>query len=112
MNIWVEKRIFPGAYPPTLKEMMGIFEPFNFSVLDVENLRLHYAKTLEDWAQRYEDNIDTIQRMFDVIFVRAWRLYLCGSIAAFRTGELQLFQVLFNRGVNNNVPWTREHLYR
>ncbi len=112
MNIWVEKRIFPGAYPPTIKEMMDIFEPFNFSVLDVENLRLHYAKTLEDWAQRYEENIDTIQRMFDVIFVRAWRLYLCGSIAAFRTGELQLFQVLFNRGVNNDVPWTREHLYR
>ena len=49
MNAWIEKRIFPGAYPPTLKEMMEIFEPNRFSVLDVENLRLHYAKTLAHW---------------------------------------------------------------
>ncbi|MDX1824475.1 MAG: cyclopropane-fatty-acyl-phospholipid synthase family protein, partial [Thiohalomonadales bacterium] len=47
MNAWIERRIFPGAYPPTLREMMDIFEPNRFSVLDVENLRLHYARTLE-----------------------------------------------------------------
>ena len=28
-------------------------------------------------------------------FARAWRLYLAGSVAAFRAGNLQLFQVLF-----------------
>lgn len=111
MNRWIEKRIFPGAYPPTIKEMMDIFEPYNFSVLDIENLRLHYASTLEHWLQRYDDNIDAIKLMFDDTFARAWRLYLAGSIAAFRTGELQLFQVVFNRGTDNRVPWTREHLY-
>jgi len=52
-----------------------------------------------------------VTRMFDETFVRAWRLYLAGSISAFRTGELQLFQVVFNRSANNDVPWTREHLY-
>ena len=41
MNSWIEKRIFPGAYPPSLREMMDIFEPNDLSVLDVENLRLH-----------------------------------------------------------------------
>ena len=112
MNRWIEKRIFPGAYPPTLKEMMDIFEPYSFSVLDVENLRLHYAKTLEHWLQRYESSLDTVRQMFDENFVRAWRLYLSGSIAAFRVGDLQLFQVLFQRPLDNNVPWTREHLYR
>ena len=45
MNAWIEKRIFPGGHPPTLGEMMPIFETNYFSVLDVENLRLHYAKT-------------------------------------------------------------------
>lgn len=111
MNRWIEKRIFPGAYPPTLTEMMDIFEPYSFSVLDVENLRLHYAKTLEHWLQRYEGSLDTVRQMFDENFVRAWRLYLSGSIAAFRVGDLQLFQVLFQRPLDNNVPWTRRHLY-
>ena len=111
MNRWIEKRIFPGAYPPTLREMCDIFEPFDFSILDVENLRLHYARTLEHWLQRYEDSLDVIRNMFDENFIRAWRLYLCGSIAAFETGELQLFQVMFQRGLDNNIAWTREHLY-
>jgi cyclopropane-fatty-acyl-phospholipid synthase len=111
MNAWIEKRIFPGAYPPSIREMMDILEPWDFSVLDVENLRLHYAKTLEQWMERFDENEAAITDMFDENFVRAWRLYLAGSIAAFTTSELQLFQVLFARPRKNDVPWTREHLY-
>jgi len=112
MNAWIDKRIFPGAYPPTLREMMDMFEPNRLSVLDVENIRLHYAKTLEWWVQRYEENVDAISAMFDETFVRAWRLYLVGSIAAFVAGRLQLFQVLFARSGAKTVPWTRAHVYR
>ena len=111
MNAWIEKRIFPGAYPPTLREMMEIFEPRAFSVLDVENLRLHYAKTLEHWLVRFERHADTVQTMFNENFVRAWRLYLAGSLAGFTSGSLQLFQVVFARGDNNTLPWSRAHLY-
>jgi cyclopropane-fatty-acyl-phospholipid synthase len=111
LNPWIERRIFPGAYPPTLREMMEIFEPNGFSVLDVENLRLHYARTLEHWLERYEANVDTVRSMFDEAFVRAWRLYLAGSIKAFEHGTLQLFQVLFSRSGMNTIPWTRDHLY-
>jgi cyclopropane-fatty-acyl-phospholipid synthase len=109
---WIERRIFPGAYPPTLREMMEIFEPQRFSVLDVENLRLHYAKTLEHWLARYENASEQVSTMFDENFKRAWRLYLAGSLVSFRTGFLQLFQVLFTRERNNEIPWSREHLYR
>jgi len=112
MNAWIDKRIFPGAYPPTLREMMDLFEPNGLSVLDVENIRLHYAKTLEWWLQRYEENVDAVRDMFDETFVRAWRLYLTGSIAAFTNGTLQLFQVLYSRHGAKNVPWTRAHVYR
>ncbi|HEX9021121.1 MAG TPA: cyclopropane-fatty-acyl-phospholipid synthase family protein [Nitrospirota bacterium] len=111
MNPWIEKRIFPGAYPPTLREMMEIFEPAGFSVLDVENLRLHYAKTLEHWLERFEKASGPIAGMFDRKFIRAWRLYLAGSIAAFAAGDLQLFQVVFAKQHNNDIPWTRAHLY-
>ena len=112
MNAWIDKRIFPGAYPPTLREMMDMFEPNALSVLDVENIRLHYAKTLEAWLERYEQNIDAVRAMFDEPFVRAWRLYLVGSIAAFLTGKLQLFQVLYAHSGAKQVPWTRAHVYR
>ncbi|MGE3480523.1 MAG: class I SAM-dependent methyltransferase [Gammaproteobacteria bacterium] len=112
MNAWIEKRIFPGAAPPSLAEMTQIFEPAGFAVLDIENLRLHYARTLEHWLLRFERARDRIEEMFDARFVRAWRLYLAGSIAAFLTSEMQLFQVVFNRGASNEVAWTRDHLYR
>jgi cyclopropane-fatty-acyl-phospholipid synthase len=112
MNAWIDKRIFPGAYPPTLREMMDMFEPNQLSVLDVENIRLHYAKTLEGWLQRYEENVEAVRAMFDETFVRAWRLYLVGSIAAFLAGKLQLFQVLYAHTGAKNVPWTRAHVYR
>jgi len=108
---WIEKRIFPGAYPPSLGEMMGIFEPSNLSILDVENLRLHYARTLRDWLVLYENASERVRQMFDEKFVRMWRLYLAGSVAAFTTGTLQLFQVVFAPGESNDVPLTRAHLY-
>ncbi len=111
MNAWIERRIFPGAYPPSLKEMMDIFEPYRLSVLDVENLRLHYARTLEHWLERFERNGETVTQMMDEEFVKAWRLYLAGSIAAFRVGELQLYQVVFARCTNNDLAWSRAHLY-
>ncbi len=111
MNRWIEKRIFPGAYPPALSEMMNIFEPFDFSVSDIENLRLHYAETLRHWLRRFEQHSGRVHEMFDERFVRAWRLYLMGSIAAFKLGDLQLFQIVFGRGQHNDLPWSRAHIY-
>jgi cyclopropane-fatty-acyl-phospholipid synthase len=111
MNGWIERRIFPGAYPPSLGETMGIFEPLRFSVLDVENLRLHYAQTLRDWRARYSANLNSVRGMYDETFTRAWDLYLAGSIAAFTSGSLQLYQVLFARATNNELPASRSDLY-
>lgn len=111
MDEWTEKRIFPGAYPPSLREMMDIFEPCDFSVLDVENLRLHYARTIEHWLARYENSYEAVVDMFDEQFARMWRFYLASSVAVFLTGDLQLYQVLFARGTNNDLPWSRAYMY-
>ncbi|QBM19036.1 hypothetical protein MARI_31790 [Marinobacter sp. JH2] len=111
MNAWIEKRIFPGAYPPSIAEFMQICEHNDFSVLDVENLRLHYAQTLSHWMENFTRHEDTVTAMYDESFTRAWRFYLAGSIAAFRVGSLQLFQVVFSHGDNNQVPRTRQDLY-
>jgi cyclopropane-fatty-acyl-phospholipid synthase len=112
LHPWIEKRIFPGAYAPTLPEMLAILEPHDFAVLDVENLRLHYARTLEHWLARFESHADEVAQRFGEAFVRMWRLYLAGSVASFRAGSLHLFQLVFARTAKNDVPWTRAHVYQ
>ena len=111
MNAWIEKRIFPGAHPPAIGEFMDLFESADLSVQDVENLRLHYAQTLEHWLERFDENEDQVRSWYDEEFVRSWRLYLAGSIASFRVGTLQLFQATFAPGENNELPWNRHYLY-
>jgi cyclopropane-fatty-acyl-phospholipid synthase len=112
LSSWIRRRIFPGAYPPTLREAMEVFEPRDLAVLDVENLRLHYALTLEHWLARYRNAEEQVIRKFGAEFARGWRLYLAGSAAAFRSGSLQLFQVSFSRRGDDRVPWTRRYLYQ
>jgi len=110
-STWTRKRIFPGAYAPALGEVMQIFEPWDLSVLDVENLRRHYAKTLEHWLARFEKSEQKVSEMFSPEFMRAWRLYLAGAVAGFRVGTLQLFQIVFARTARRQIQWTRAHLY-
>lgn len=111
LNAWIRKYIFAG-YPPTLAEAADrVLGGHRFTVLDVENLRLHYALTLRHWRARFERAVPDLPAPFDDRFVRAWRLYLAGSEAAFTTGWLQLFQVVFARPGDNAVPWTRAFLY-
>ncbi|MDX1967169.1 MAG: cyclopropane-fatty-acyl-phospholipid synthase family protein [Planctomycetaceae bacterium] len=111
LDPWTLKYIFPGACPPSLRQMMDLFESSGFSVLDVENLRLHYARTCADWLARYEQHIDRVREMYDETFVRMWRLYLAASSAAFVNGDLQLFQVVFNRAADNTLLTTRADWY-
>jgi cyclopropane-fatty-acyl-phospholipid synthase len=108
LNPWIRKRIFPGAYPPTLTQVTSrILEPFDLSVLDVENIRPHYARTLEHWLARFDDARERVESIFDDSFARAWRLYLAGSQAAFTTGWMQLFQVAFARSRSQTHGWIR-----
>jgi cyclopropane-fatty-acyl-phospholipid synthase len=108
---WIRKRIFPGAYAPELGEAMRVLKPYGYSVLDVENLRLHYAKTLEHWLDRFDKAGERVSEMYDPWFRRAWRLYLAGSIAGFRSNTLQLFQIVFAGSKRTEIPWTRAALY-
>lgn len=110
-NFWINKRIFRGTHAPSLQELMEILEPWSLAAWDVENLRPHYVKTLEAWLQRFEAKQERIVADHGTKFFRAWRLYLCGSLAAFRVGDLQLFQVVFSRPQCDRFPLTRESLY-
>jgi cyclopropane-fatty-acyl-phospholipid synthase len=108
---WIRKRIFPGAHAPSLAEGMNVLQPRHYAVLDVENLRLHYARTLEHWLDRFEASSPQVVEMYGAWFQRAWRLYLAGSIAGFRAGTLQLFQITFAGSKRESSSWTRAPLY-
>lgn len=110
-SVWMRKRVFPGAYAPSLQEAMNVFEPQDFSVLHLENLRAHYAKTLEHWLGRFEQSYEAVVEKFGPQFARMWRLYLAGSIAAFRVGGLQLFQIVFagNKCASTPRTWSNLH---
>jgi cyclopropane-fatty-acyl-phospholipid synthase len=81
------------------------------SVVDVENLRLHYARTLADWSDRFAAARERVQTRSGEEFCRTWELYLAGSEAAFRTGWMQLFQVVFAPRDSPPPFFTRAPLY-
>ena len=112
VNPWILKYIFPGGYIPALEEIVHEMGKNGISVLDVENLRLHYAKTLEHWATNYERNAEKVRRISDDAFVRQWRLFLYTSIASFKYGDNRLYQIFFSKSLNNALPITREHVYQ
>jgi cyclopropane-fatty-acyl-phospholipid synthase len=108
VNAWTRKRIFPGGYVPTLAQVTTrILGPAGMSLVDVENLRLHYKRTLAHWSQRFAAVRDQVQQTYGEQFCRAWALYLAGSEAAFATSHMQLFQVLFVPRESPPPSWTR-----
>jgi cyclopropane-fatty-acyl-phospholipid synthase len=108
LNPWIRRRIFPGAYPPTLAEVATrVLEPAGMSVIDVENLRLHYARTLSCWGERFAVARNDIRSQYGDAFARAWELYLAGSRAAFAAGWMQLFQIVFAPRESAPPSWTR-----
>ena len=92
---------------PSLREMISCAAEDNFHTLDVENLRLHYNRTLLCWEKNFRAHIDEIREMFDEKFVRMWELYLCSCAATFHNGIIDLHQILLSKGINNELPMVR-----
>lgn len=106
-DAWTKKYIFPGGTVPSLREMIYAMSEDNFHILDVENLRLHYYRTLLCWEKNYKEHIDEVREMFGERFVRMWDLYLSACAATFHNGVIDLHQVLATKGINNDLPITR-----
>jgi cyclopropane-fatty-acyl-phospholipid synthase len=111
-NKWILKYIFPGGYIPSIRELIGHLPDFDFHLLDVESLRLHYAKTLDFWAKNFEKHVEKVREKYGERFVRMWRLYLNSCAASFRVSGLNIHQILFSKGLNNNLEMTRAFLYQ
>ncbi len=112
-DAWLEKYIFPGSLMPSLSEMCGPVEQSDrpLFVQDVENLRYHYALTLDHWVGRLEDHADLIRSKYGEAFYRMFRFYLHASAAGFRWGGILLYQMLLSNGYDNVAPLTRRHFF-
>jgi len=91
--------------------VVWLLPEYDFHLLDVESLRMHYAITLDRWAGGFEQNAEAVQKQYGDRFVRMWLLYLQSCAASFRYSGLDVHQILFSRGLNNDLPLTRQHLY-
>jgi cyclopropane-fatty-acyl-phospholipid synthase len=118
-ELFIRKHVFPGGWIPALSEVIVEMERCGLEVVDIENLRRHYALTLDVWVQRFEQNWKAIQALnpqrFDERFRRVWRTYLMGCAEMFRapSGYTHLFQIVFSKGnvSNTSYPMSRAHLY-
>jgi cyclopropane-fatty-acyl-phospholipid synthase len=109
-NPWLRKYIFPGGYSPALSEVLPVVERTGMFVTDIEILRLHYARTLRHWRERFLRNRDEIRTIYDERFCRMWEFYLVGCELAFVNQGHMVFQMQIGRSLTA-VPLTRDYIH-
>lgn len=108
-NPWIEKYIFPGGHIPSMSEFTPAIERSGLVITDIEVLRLHYARTLRLWRERFMARRDEALALYDARFCRMWEFYLSMSEAAFRYQDIAIFQVQLARR-QEAVPLTRDYI--
>jgi len=118
-EFFIREHVFPGGWIPSLADVIVAMEANGLEVVDIENLRRHYALTLDVWAERFDRKWSTIRALdpakFNERFRRIWRTYLIGCAEMFRSPHEQthLFQITFSKGnvTADGYPMTRDFLY-
>jgi cyclopropane-fatty-acyl-phospholipid synthase len=111
INPWMQRYIFPGAYLPTLSEIAPTIEAEGFWLTDLEVWRLHYAKTLAAWNERFQARRGEAAALYDERFCRMWEFYLQLCETAFRRSGHCVFQMQLTRNIDA-VPLSRGYIYR
>uniref|UniRef100_A0A7V4XVS1 Class I SAM-dependent methyltransferase n=1 Tax=Acidobacterium capsulatum TaxID=33075 RepID=A0A7V4XVS1_9BACT len=111
---FIGKYVFPDGELATISQASRAAEMAGFEIRDVDNLREHYALTLRCWVERLRANADTLLSIVPESTYRVWLLYMAGSAAAFRRGDIAVYQTLLSRPENGNshLPLTREDWYQ
>jgi cyclopropane-fatty-acyl-phospholipid synthase len=123
MGDFIEKYIFPGGELMHVSKVAETLSAGGLELLDVENLRPHYARTLWAWSDGLERQLDAARAVTNERTVRAYRLYLAGCAMSFERGWISLYQLLGSRptgreadgtmrGAQSDFPFNREYMYR
>ncbi len=109
-SAWIQRYIFPGGYIPAISEVIPAVEKAQLHITDMEILRLHYAKTLRAWRERFLARREEVAGMYDERFCRIWEFYLAASEAAFEVGLMMNFQIQLTRN-QLALPLTRSYMF-
>lgn len=109
-DAWMVKYIFPGGYAPALSELQKAVDKQWLVTTDIEALRLHYAKTLGLWYDRFMLHVDEARALYDERFVRMWRYYLLSMEASFSVGTMLVYQLQLGKTLDA-ARITRDYLY-
>lgn len=110
---FISKYVFPDGELPHISLALQAMQQGGLEVLDVENLRRHYARTLECWSNNFEAHREDIQRVVPETVYRVWRLYLAGCAQAFERDDIAIFQVVCQRTGQSaqSIAWNRRYMY-
>jgi cyclopropane-fatty-acyl-phospholipid synthase len=108
-----KKYVFPDGELVPIAHLLREAERAGFEVRDVENLREHYARTVERWVRRLEPLHPEAVRATDEVTYRIFRLYLAGACQGFRSSLYGLYQALLVKPDDgrSGLPLTREDWY-
>lgn len=96
---FIQKHIFPGGFLPSVSVLLDQFtRQSDLVVRDLKDIGLDYAKTLQQWHQRFNDNLNALAELgYDERFARLWRYYFCYCEGGFRERTISTVQLLLSR---------------
>ncbi|MEG0936916.1 MAG: cyclopropane-fatty-acyl-phospholipid synthase family protein [Comamonas sp.] len=131
MGDFINRYIFPGGELMHVSRVLHDVASSGLEMVDTENLRPHYARTLWAWSDALEEQLGEAQKILQAQYdeakaakaIRAYRLYLAGSAMGFEHGWIALHQMLCSRpdgdlntgvirGAQSGYPFNREYIYR
>jgi cyclopropane-fatty-acyl-phospholipid synthase len=105
----VANYVFPdGSLCPAWRTIQDV-EQAGFELIDVQQLRRHYALTLREWVRRLQANHDAVVAASSEAAYRTWRAYMSGSVVGFETNDLGVIQVLAVKGADT-LPLDRSYM--
>jgi cyclopropane-fatty-acyl-phospholipid synthase len=112
---FIDRYVFPNGELAHISLVQKEMEAAGLEVHDVENLRRHYALTLQHWSDRFEAASHRLREMVGERRYRIWRTYLAGCGYGFEHGWIALHQILATRAGDAaalaHLPLTREYMY-
>ena len=114
-GMFIHRYVFPHGELPHLSLALREMSAAGLEVIDVENLRRHYALTLKHWARRYESASERLRALVGERRYRIWRMYLAGCAYSFDHAWTSIYQILACKSdspTSDRLPLTRDFMYR
>lgn len=106
---FVANYVFPdGSLSPAWQTVRDV-EMAGLELIDVQQLRRHYALTLREWVRRLEAKHDAAVAVASESAYRTWRAYMSASVVGFETNDLGVVQVLAVKG-SDALPLDRSYM--